>query len=223
MGSLPYNKDRDKFIGQTFGKENQVTVLQRTSKKSGNYFLYEVFCQKCHEDAELFGEAKFYITKQHLLSGILPCGCGKRRNWSKDQYEIRCRRKCKEHNFTFNHFEEYWENIDTKLSVTCQEGHTWWISIDNLLRGKRCPSCAKFGFKKNKPAWIYLLKVLGKQEFAGFGITNNLEQRIKAHKAKLLQHECVIDELESFIFEDGSLALNIETKLKNNFTITPIK
>lgn len=58
----------------------------------------------------------------------------------------------------------------TKLLHRCSEGHEWSATPHNILRGSRCPECAKHGFNPEKPAILYYLKV---DEYYKIGITNN--------------------------------------------------
>ncbi|MGI4260884.1 hypothetical protein ACR2VJ_27760, partial [Klebsiella pneumoniae] len=45
-----------------------------------------------------------------------------------------------------------YENAYSKAIVSCDNGHTWSSSLNNLINKKsRCPSCATYGFDPNKP------------------------------------------------------------------------
>lgn len=67
----------------------------------------------------------------------------------------------------------------TKSEFRCDEGHTWHATPDSVLRGSGCPSCANHGFNPQKPGWEYVLDF---GHFIKFGITNNLDGRLAAHK-----------------------------------------
>jgi hypothetical protein len=92
----------------------------------------------------------------------------------------------------------------------------WVLSACPLIRRGRssvltehgktgCPSCAKYGFKPDQPAWLYLLERPGEQQI---GITNKPEVRIKKH----LNNGW--NELEIFGPLPGQEALAIEGKIK---------
>ena len=67
-----------------------------------------------------------------------------------------------------------------RMNWKCKEGHKWKTSIvQRTFNGSGCPDCAESGFKRNKPAWFYLMKKEGEQQF---GITNFISKRIKFHQ-----------------------------------------
>jgi len=68
-----------------------------------------------------------------------------------------------------------------KLNWKCEKGHQWQTSPDARTGQNKtcCPECAESGFNPGKPAWFYLMKRTGEQQF---GITNFLTQRIDFHK-----------------------------------------
>ena len=67
----------------------------------------------------------------------------------------------------------------------CSKGHKWEARISTRTFekdgkiGTGCPTCASTGFSPEKQAWFYLLSRPGEQQL---GITNNLEQRMRAHR-----------------------------------------
>ena len=67
----------------------------------------------------------------------------------------------------------------TKTLFKCKNGHEWYSGPDTVMGGKGCRLCAKSGFKVNKPASAYILLFDG---FIKFGITNNLQERLRTHK-----------------------------------------
>ena len=70
-----------------------------------------------------------------------------------------------------------------KKPWVCSEGHKWVATIkDRTGEDKNCcPFCADHGFNRDKDAWIYLMERPGEQQF---GITNDLETRIKTHQGR---------------------------------------
>ena len=70
-----------------------------------------------------------------------------------------------------------------------------------------------FGYRTSKPGWLYLQTL--SDEFIKIGITNHTpERRMKEHKKNSqLTHKLV----GKWYFEDGNIALNIETKIKRSF------
>ncbi|WP_259724978.1 zinc-ribbon domain-containing protein [Synechococcus sp. CS-1332] len=61
----------------------------------------------------------------------------------------------------------------------CKKGHTWNATVVNRTgNSSGCPECAEFGFKRELPAWFYLLERPGEQQL---GITNRREGRVYEH------------------------------------------
>ena len=61
--------------------------------------------------------------------------------------------------------------------------HRWRAKIDNRVKGRGCPECAKYGFNPARDGWIYLVR----HESWGMlqiGISNNPKSRLAKHKGK---------------------------------------
>ncbi len=66
-----------------------------------------------------------------------------------------------------------------RMPWKCEKGHKWSASLDSRTRQESgCPVCAETGFNPDKPAWFYLMKREGEQQF---GITNVLSKRMQFH------------------------------------------
>ena len=63
-------------------------------------------------------------------------------------------------------------------SWKCKEGHKWKTAPCTRSGGSGCPYCAETGFKRDKPAWFYLMQRPGEQQI---GITNDLKRRMAHH------------------------------------------
>lgn len=72
----------------------------------------------------------------------------------------------------------YYINTTTPIlfkHLTC--GHTWEIMPEYIMKGVGCPKCVNFGFKSDKPAILYFLKVSKDSRVVyKIGITNNTVQ-----------------------------------------------
>jgi hypothetical protein len=67
-----------------------------------------------------------------------------------------------------------------KKEWLCANGHIFYSTVNNRTNGGRgCPYCAEYGYKPNRPAWIYLVANEGEQKV---GITNVPKVRIATHK-----------------------------------------
>ena len=63
-------------------------------------------------------------------------------------------------------------NARTPVEIKCNNGHIWKGLCDNILnKGQGCPKCAKYGFKKDKPAILYYIQI--DEKYFKIGVTNN--------------------------------------------------
>ena len=134
-------------IGDVVGKNNALLVTSFISKnKEGNeYSFYEVECQICKLDKELFGNALYKCTSDFIKSGKLPCGCSRNTKWSAEQWEVIIKRKCKTNHSEFEGFVTADKvNQNSKLKLKCNVcGNKWeTCSINNLIKDRTCPVCA---------------------------------------------------------------------------------
>lgn len=94
-----------------------------------------------------------------------------------------------------------------KFTVICKEHGEFRTTVNNHLKGKGCPKCAKYksGFRSNLAGTFYILKVT--EDCYKFGISNKFEDRLQS-----IQSKCVFDieVLYRFEFEDGQIARSIE-------------
>ena len=78
--------------------KNIYTILGDNGLK-GNNKKYLVHCSICSEDKELFPE--IWTRKGELDRGKLSCACSKNYSYSRQQYEVLCKRKCDTLGVTF--------------------------------------------------------------------------------------------------------------------------
>jgi hypothetical protein len=79
---------------------------------------------------------------------------------------------------------------DKKVWWQCSKhpGHEWDAIVKSRSDGRGCPICCEYGFSTVEDAWFYLMQRPGEQQF---GITNNLQDRIKSHERNgwtLIEH-----------------------------------
>lgn len=107
--------------------------------------------------------------------------------------------------------------IDNKSKFKCLVCNNIWqttfSAIYNNNRG--CPKCSKFGFKTTMCAWVYIILIYTKYGSCyGFGVTNNIKNRMKNHIPKL---SGMIDYIYPPIyFDSGADALELENKWKKS-------
>ena len=87
-----------------------------------------------------------------------------------------------------------------------------------LYSDKGCPKCAKYGYKQNISATLYVFKVIdsNNEGFTGFGITNNFKERLSSHKGKLNKKGYFIKDVLTWETDCISV-LNVETDIKRTF------
>lgn len=98
-----------------------------------------------------------------------------------------------------------YENYDSVLKFSCADGHTWNATVGNT----RCSSCAKFGFKLDRPSYGYLLKF---DSFIKYGISNSIESRLYRHRLKNPPHS--VEMLRKF--DNGEGAKLWENEIKSS-------
>jgi hypothetical protein len=100
------------------------------------------------------------------------------------------------------------------ITATCLLHGDFRIRVGNIVRGKSCPSCANYGFKNNKPATFYILKIT--ENVIKFGITSDINRRLYQIRRK----SCFdIKILHEFIFTEGKIAKQIESSIKTDSSI----
>jgi len=120
----------------------------------------------------------------------------------------------KVHQNKYNYSKSKYISTHKKIEIICPEHGAFWQSPANHLSGENgCPDCSIFGYRISKPGWLYLQTL--NDEFIKIGITNHTpERRMKEHKKNsTLQHKIV----GKWHFDDGSIPLSIETKIKRSF------
>ena len=117
---------------------------------------------------------------------------------------------------TFDYENFKYENSFSKISYECKVcGCKNSASVDNLIKGRDCPSCAITGFNPNKKGYFYIQQLGGR--FSGLvniGITNKLEQRLKTHAKTAKKHDLEIIKVDHIEFNNGYEAQALEATIK---------
>jgi hypothetical protein len=88
--------------------------------------------------------------------------------------------------------------------------HEWEAKPCDLLNDTHgCPKCAKHGFNRSKSAWSYVIESNG---YIKYGITNNLEQRMLAHRRN---GDIILHHVKHH--SDGNVAKELENDIKKHF------
>lgn len=136
------NYMEDDFIGTTFPTpEGGVLTVVSNNGLKGNKKRYNLTCTICSLDTELFPNS-FKSTKSTLVSGQIPCGCGRGTRWSEYQYNVKVQRKCKEKGYIFHGWKGSFKSSRTKLILENPSTSNIWgtSSIKNFLRGSGDPT-----------------------------------------------------------------------------------
>lgn len=135
----------EEFVGSKLPtpKGGVLTVLSCNGLKSQEK-RYEVRCDICNEDVEVYPE-NFSVRKCHLTAGAIPCGCAKNRRLDERQFTIMAHRSCAELGYLFKGFVGVFENNLTKCKLLCLKDNTYWESttLNHLMQGHGCLECKK--------------------------------------------------------------------------------
>lgn len=122
-------------------KKTTIRVIRKTDIKSDGKYLYEVFCDVCSKDKELFPDPILF-SRFNILNGQVSCGCGKNPTWSKYQFEVSVQRSCESYGYEFCGLVEPYINSKTKIKIKDPKtGHVWETQTINkvLSRGPKNP------------------------------------------------------------------------------------
>jgi hypothetical protein len=180
---------------------------------------WSVKCSVCASD--VYSEAGlcngiFNAYYAALREGFIPCRCGCNVSLTEDQTVFAINKKCEDSIYKCISYNK----LEDRLCMRCDLHGEWVTSKGSVfVSGSRCPSCAKTGFDKMKPACIYVLKIKGPFDgFVGYGITNNKDKRMRTHKRNL---KLAGYEIESTLLKEmsGESAYYLERQIKCRFPL----
>ena len=106
------------------------------------------------------------------------------------------------------------------MCMTCK--HEWMGTLKSVSGGVGCPACAKQGFNPSRVGYfyVYLFSVLNKT-FVGFGITNRVVRRAKAHALNFSRYgawwQCI-----ACVEGDGAMIAGFERALKRDLKVAGV-
>lgn len=146
----------DKFIGTKFGNLEVVGwdgVSRNAVARVGGYGskLYDVKCEVCAKDSELYGDGIFKAIKGNLESGAIPCGCSPNAKLSSQQYLIKAKRLATKNNSTILSIESG-DRSTCKVEVVCNTHNLQFSrSVTSYLHNSQnCPVCAREAISRNQ-------------------------------------------------------------------------
>lgn len=136
-----------------FGDEGQLEVVG-WSGRCGSHKFYVLKCNKCSKDSDLFGQGYFKSKKSNIIR-YLPCGCGKKTRWTKDQYLILCSRTSVRLGYKFLGFKGQWLGHATKVRLVCDDHGEWSTGIIDTLVN-RCVGCPYCKIERDEQSGVFV-------------------------------------------------------------------
>lgn len=182
---------------------------------------WAVRCSACAEDIYSkagFCNGVFVAPYACLREGCIPCRCADNVKLTEDQVVFLMNRRMEGSQYSCVSYDK----STRQMTCNCTEHGDWTAHSSNIIRqGTRCPSCAKTGFDPNKAAVFYLLTISnGEDKFMGYGVSNALDKRLRAHRRNLCKRGFKIED-SIFIETTGEQAINIEKFIKQNVPAYP--
>ena len=133
--------------------------IKKASLKHNNFYDYSKVELKHSEDkiiiiCPIHGE--FEQTPNQHLNGRRCPNCYGTIKYSNEAF---IKEANKVHNNKYTYSNLVYSNNKTKIKIVCDKHGEFEQRPDTHLRGVGCPSCAKYGFQPNKPAYLYYLKI----------------------------------------------------------------
>lgn len=141
----------DPFIGTQFtSKSGSIITAIKYIGKPGHNKIYSFHCSACSLDSELWPEGSITSAKSNMEKGSIPCGCGARHNWSREQYEIRAARSASDQGFKFLGWVGEYNGSYTYADLDCATHGKFKCRFSNLMLGKACALCGLKKISDNK-------------------------------------------------------------------------
>ena len=157
----------------------------------------------------------FTVTPNGLLRGYGCPKCGGSELQTKEQF-VTASRDVHGDRYDYS-LVEYVNNV-TPVRIVCKEHGEFSQRPGNHKSGQGCPSCGTYGFDSGQPAYFYVVGIYGDSgEYVGFGITKDLDFRLKTHSRELGKNGMVLDLIHSRLYEHGKDALGTETAVNQLF------
>jgi len=111
----------------------------------------------------------------HLIGGCVECGYEELSRLKSDTKEEFIEKAINVHGNLFDYSKVIYKNSHDKVIIICQEHGEFKQAPNNHTNGQECPSCAEYGYDKNKSATLYIneVKLSNGKHALKYGITNN--------------------------------------------------
>lgn len=115
--------------------------------------------------------------------------------------------------FLFKGWVDSYTNCYSKASVSCCKcGNEWQSSIDNMLHGKGCPSCAKTGYDPSITGTLYAMRS-DCGEHVKIGISNNIDRRLSELRRSTPFNFILVEKIDG----DGSEIARLEKRFHSKY------
>lgn len=198
------------IAGQILGDEGFIEKSTKLNGERYDYSLVNYVNSKTPVTIICREHGKFScLPNDHLQGHHCPtCGRVGTENSQRGSKEDMVRLSRPKHGDTYNYDLVEYVNMGTKVKITCKTHGTFMQQPDNHIAGAGCPHCGKSGYNRLKPGTCYILRA---GNVTKVGITNRSPKtRIREVKNTGAP---AFEVHSSFYFEDGNLALNLETNL----------
>ena len=209
---IKYKECRDLILTGFETPSGGILTLESIPEKPLKKNKYVLNCSVCSLDKELWPSGSIVSTVSQLTRNVIPCGCSDSVKWTREQHEVRIKRKCSNVGFSFLGFTGKWKGNCTKIKLYNSVTDNTWSSctIANFYRGKGDPSIGCYN--ENLKGYYYLSIW---NNFIKCGITNKqpktrLQDQASRSKLKGVLH---------FVYEndDGGFIRKLEASVLRAF------
>lgn len=194
--------------------------LKTTKEGCNSYWNYS--CKICSVDEYVENKlcsGVFESFSGNLQQGQKSCRCSTGYRWTDSQRKFQIEKQLIGTLWSFVGWSSQDRKAKSKIRLKCKEHDVWETSLDNFFsKNSRCPSCANSGFDPSKASFLYVLKVEGKNNFTGFGISNQWKKRIVTHKRNIGLSDSSITDKE-ILEVPGEKARFLENEIMKRFKV----
>jgi hypothetical protein len=157
----------------------------------------------------------------HVLGGECPqCSFvtrGDKIRLTQDEFIARARAI---HSSRYDYSQTIYTGADAYVTIKCLEHDAFEQNANSHMQGSGCPSCAEHGFNPDQPAVLYVLYIDGPAgAFTGYGVTRDLNTRLRAHRKNLALAGFKILRQHTISIDLGRDALALESRIQHEFEL----
>jgi Zn finger protein HypA/HybF involved in hydrogenase expression len=137
------------------------TILIPGQCKSSKWILICPSCESDEISISGVGPSRFSISRKNVMRGLVPCRCSQTYRMTLKELEHKALVASRSKGYEFGgwHDAEKKKNTSAMVSAICADHGLFRISFANLVyHDRRCPACAKYGFKIEVDGYVYALR-----------------------------------------------------------------